>query len=468
MRRTARILQAGLLTLALAALAVPVAINTAPALIAPPAPSAMDVPSAQLPPAVLSPMGLVSVPDPATGQPDAANLTALLEPVLTSEAGTFTGQVLDAATGAVLYDRKAAAAATPASNLKLFTAASALKNIGAETKLQTSVFRSTDPGTLILRAGGDVLLGSGESSPESVNGRAGLATLAQQTVAALAASTPSGVRLLLDDSLFSGPALNPEWTSGDIVAGEIAPVFPLAVNSAASEQRGGARPQDSAMAAAQVFAATLTKLGVPVQGAVSRTSAAEPAAKDQLAAVDSATIAEQVAFMLQNSDNFLAEVLARVAATAQKRAGSFAEGAALGTAMAASLGIETNGLKLVDNSGLAMANRASASQLAQLTRVIVAGDDAVLRRAIDGFPVAGLSGTLELRYGTAETSAGLGLVRAKTGTLNVVKALSGYVVDAGGRLLVFSFIGNNFTDGSAVAQPLLEKAAATVASCGCR
>ncbi len=64
-----------------------------------------------------------------------------------------------------------------------------------------------------------------------------------------------------------------------------------------------------------------------------------------------------------------------------------------------------------------------------------------MRAALDGFPpVAGLTGTLNDRYGEAGTSEGAGLVRAKTGTLNTVIALSGYVVDTDGRLLVFSFI----------------------------
>lgn len=468
MRRMARALQTGLLTLALAALVIPTAVNAAPALLAPPAPPMAESPAAQLPPTSLRPMVIATTPNPDAAQPDAGRLATLLDPVLSSDAGTFTGQVLDAVTGAVLYDRNSAIAAVPASNLKLFTAVSALKNAGADTRLQTSVLRGAEPGTLVLRAGGDVLLGSGESSPGSVNGHAGLATLAQQTATALGASAGSGIRVLLDDSIFTGPALNPEWFSGDVAAGEITPVFPLAINSAAAEQKSGARPQDSAMAAGQVFVSLLTRLGVPVQGGLARLPESAPDAREELASVASATIAEQVAYMLQNSDNFLAEVLARIAATAQQRAGSSTEAITLTTETVKSLGIDTAGFKMADSSGLATGNQTSAAQFAQLVRIIVNGQDRGIRRAIDGFPIAGLSGTLESRYGTADTSAGSGLVRAKTGTLNVVKTLSGYVLDADGRLLVFSFMGNNFNGGSAVAQPLLDQAAATLASCGCR
>ncbi|MCU1511753.1 MAG: D-alanyl-D-alanine carboxypeptidase/D-alanyl-D-alanine-endopeptidase, partial [Arthrobacter sp.] len=71
------------------------------------------------------------------------------------------------------------------------------------------------------------------------------------------------------------------------------------------------------------------------------------------------------------------------------------------------------------------------------------------------------------RYLDASTARGAGLVRAKTGTLNTVTALSGYVVDADGRLLVFSFIGNGLTPGAAN-KTALDRTASVLAGCGCR
>ena len=81
--------------------------------------------------------------------------------------------------------------------------------------------------------------------------------------------------------------------------------------------------------------------------------------------------------------------------------------------------------------------------------------------------MAGLTGTLGDRYTDAASAAGAGLVRAKTGTLNTVIALSGYVVDADGRLLVFSFVGNGLTPGAAN-KAALDRSAAVLARCGCR
>ena len=82
--------------------------------------------------------------------------------------------------------------------------------------------------------------------------------------------------------------------------------------------------------------------------------------------------------------------------------------------------------------------------------------------------MAGLTGTLGNRYMDTSTSRGAGLVRAKTGTLNTVIALSGYVVDADGRLLVFSFIGNGLTPGAAGNKAALDRTASVLAACGCR
>ena len=102
----------------------------------------------------------------------------------------------------------------------------------------------------------------------------------------------------------------------------------------------------------------------------------------------------------------------------------------------------------------------SARQLAGVVRAITSGADPRLRAALAGFPVAGLTGTLGARYADASTARGAGLVRAKTGTLNTVTALSGYVVDADGRLLVFSFIGNGLTPAPPTRRPWTAAASA--------
>jgi len=186
-----------------------------------------------------------------------------------------------------------------------------------------------------------------------------------------------------------------------------------------------------------------------------------------LAEVQSATVGQQVELLLRTSDNYLSEAMGRMSALASGQPGSNDGAIAAVLQQVKDMGIPTDTLHAADVSGLALANRVSARQFAEVVRAITSGPDARLRAALAGFPVAGLTGTLGDRYTDASTAGGAGLVRAKTGTLNSVSALSGYVVDADGRLLVFSFIGNGLSPGAAN-KAALDRAASVLAGCGCR
>jgi D-alanyl-D-alanine carboxypeptidase/D-alanyl-D-alanine-endopeptidase (penicillin-binding protein 4) len=316
-----------------------------------------------------------------------------------------------------------------------------------------------------------VLLAAGASSGKDALGYAGLGTLAEQTIQALKANGAAGpVSVLLDDSLFTGPALSPAWSPDDVAAGEVAPLFPLALNSARFDPgvTTGRRPQDAALTAAEAFSAQLSQAGAAVGLTVAPGIQRAPGQGLQgkvLAEVQSATVREQVDLMLETSDNYLAEALGRMAAAGSGLPGSN-DGAVID--QLGRLGIPTADLHLADVSGLTLANQVTARQLSEVVRAITSGEDTRLRAALDGFPVAGLTGTLGTRYTDGSTASGAGLVRAKTGTLNSVIALSGYVVDAEGRLLVFSFIGNDLTPGAAGNRVALDQSASVLASCGCR
>jgi len=84
-----------------------------------------------------------------------------------------------------------------------------------------------------------------------------------------------------------------------------------------------------------------------------------------------------------------------------------------------------------------------------------------------GLAVAGVSGTLANRFATKATSAGRGVVRAKTGTLTGVGALAGTVTDQAGRPLVFVVIGNRLRS-QAGARDTMDRIASSLAECGCR
>ncbi|CAI3790913.1 D-alanyl-D-alanine carboxypeptidase/D-alanyl-D-alanine endopeptidase [Pseudarthrobacter sp. MM222] len=471
------------LTLLLLALAVPVGMAIAPAFIGTNGSAAAPTvpPWQQLPATLAAGSGNAAGIQPlsdAAPVPEPAALAALLNDTLKADgAGTFTGVVLDAATGKLLFDRAADEPRVPASNMKLLTAAAALRTLGPDRRFSTRVLAGSAPGTVVLAGGGDVLLGAGESAPAAILGHAGLATLAQSTVRALKQDGVSGtVTILLDDSLFSGASLNPAWSLQDVAAGEMAPLFPLALNSARFDpaKSTGPRPQDAAMHAAEAFSAQLAVAGAPAgltvtPGVARRPGAADGAAPEPrvLAEVQSATVGQQVDLLLRTSDNYLTEVIGRMTALAGGKPGSNDGAVAAVLQQLEEMGVATATLRAADVSGLALANQVSAHQLAEVVRAITSGTDTRLRAALAGFPVAGLTGTLGDRYLDPSTARGAGLVRAKTGTLNTVVSLSGYVVDADGRLLVFSFLGNGLTPGAAN-KTALDRSASVLAACGCR
>ncbi|MGN7251241.1 D-alanyl-D-alanine carboxypeptidase/D-alanyl-D-alanine endopeptidase [Arthrobacter sp. SAFR-014] len=474
-----------LITVLLLALAIPAGLLIAPALTGPARSTAQpaQTPAWQLVPERLSvPQGIDPLSS-AAPVPVPADVAARLDPLLkTDGAGSFTAVVQDAATGKVLYDREGAANRIPASNMKLLTAVAALRGIGPEDRFSTKVVAEPVAGatsaaaatrSVVLVGGGDVLLGAGESAADKILGHAGLGTLSKLTVDSLRKGGFKGqVQVLVDDSLFTGPALNPAWSADDVAAGETAPLFPLALNSARFDPADttAPRPQDSAIAAGEAFAAGLkaagAAAGLTVAPAVVRVDG-KPAEAKVLAEVQSATVSQQVDLMLQTSDNYLAETLGRMTAVAGGKPATNESAKAAVLAQLSGLGIPTEGMVAADVSGLALANQVSARQFSEVVRAITNGKDTRLRAALAGFPVAGLTGTLGDRYIDESTAEGAGLVRAKTGTLNTVIALSGYVVDADGRLLVFSFIGNGLTPGAKGNKPALDAAATALAGCGC-
>jgi D-alanyl-D-alanine carboxypeptidase/D-alanyl-D-alanine-endopeptidase (penicillin-binding protein 4) len=90
-----------------------------------------------------------------------------------------------------------------------------------------------------------------------------------------------------------------------------------------------------------------------------------------------------------------------------------------------------------------------------------------LRAIVGGLPVAGFTGTLDPDSEGFGSSSGLGVVRAKTGSLSTVNTLAGLVVDRDGRLLAFAFMSNG-SGAAASARSALDSLAGRVAACGCR
>ena len=129
-------------------------------------------------------------------------------------------------------------------------------------------------------------------------------------------------------------------------------------------------------------------------------------------------------WMMTWSDNVLAERIARSAASAAGFTRDYSGVAKVFRKLMDSFGITTKNLVVKDGSGLSRENRVTAQQISQL--LIVIARDEKLKPLITGLPIGGVTGTLTERFVETAPSA-IGLVRAKTGTLNGTTNLAGYV-----------------------------------------
>jgi D-alanyl-D-alanine carboxypeptidase/D-alanyl-D-alanine-endopeptidase (penicillin-binding protein 4) len=173
--------------------------------------------------------------------------------------------------------------------------------------------------------------------------------------------------------------------------------------------------------AAVVLKHVLLTLGVEVQGEAKRGGEDESA---ELVGRDSAELSELVLQLGKASDNFYAETLFKAVAAAKRGKPGTAESAAqIALAWLKNRQLGDEGLKLSNGSGLYDANRVSARTL---TRVLESAYlDANISRPYQAqLAVGGQDGTLRSRFFPLRNRSS---VHAKTGTLNKVTALSGYV-----------------------------------------
>ncbi len=365
-----------------------------------------------------------------------------------------SGLVVLGANGSVVTSRSADKPLAPASTMKLLTSLAALDTIGADHTFTTRVVRSNS--VVVLVGGGDPLLTDKQS--KSAAKPASLQALAMSTVAALTAAGVKKVQLGYDTSLFSGPDFNPAWKHK--WHSWVSRVSPLLIGSGRfNEWQADPAP---ARTAATAFAKRLKAAGIAVTKVV-RTRAG--AAATELASVQSAPLATVVGHTLTYSDNLAAEVIARHLALAAGKPASFTGGAAALKAWLTAHSLWSDGMRVLDGSGLSFSARVTPTVLAKA--VLASLDTPALAGVASGLPVAGVSGTLKDRFDDKSEKVARGNVHAKTGTLVGVAALAGYLTTADGARLVFAIVANR-TRGQSTAYNWLDRSTAVLVRCGCR
>lgn len=424
---------------------------------------------------------------------DNAALTRDLDAILSAPLlrGADVGvTVRDANSGEVVYTRSGSKRSQVASNLKVLTTAAALDLLGPDYRWKTDLVSagSRDGATL----NGDLVLrGTGDPTMSALRYK----TLAD-TLKAGGVTTVSGA-LVLDDTAYDAQPYGTGWawddepysynaetsaltlspdarfSSGTVIvrvkpgaaAGSPAQVSTEPANdhvqiaSTATTGSGGisverehgtnvirvsgaipagsgdfvalSTVKDPTGLVSSVFQKALQANGIQVQGGVRKGKAPQGAAV--LATEQSQPLGQLVNPLLKNSNNMLAEVLVKTAG------GSFTNGVNQLSRKWAGLGVDANWVEIFDGSGMSRMNQMSPDDLSSI--LLKAKTKPWFSTWESSLPVAGVDGTLANRM---KGTAAAGNVKAKTGSLTGISALTGYVTTANGRQLVFSVVQNNF------------------------
>ena len=402
--------------------------------------------------------------DGQAAPPTAAGVsTALSALVGATGLGTHVGMsVVDVATGQQLYAMQPDAAMVPASVTKLVTGTAVLAARGPTYRIQTKAVAGPNPGDVVLVGGGDPTLSIGANG--SYAGAARLDDLAAQVRTALGDAPPA--RVLYDGSLYSGAVTGPGWDPDAATGGFGSTITALMTDGARvnpRQSKGYAQryPQPD-IAAAQAFAKLL---GLSAAAAVPGTA---PSGAKELGKVESAPLLRIVETMMADSDNVVAEMLARQVALARNQPATWAGAVTAMRAVLEELGVPVAGYNLQDGSGLSRLDRLSPELLTALLTVAAKPDKPDLHGVFTGLPVGGYSGTLTTRYRNPNAGgSAAGDVRAKTGTLTGVSSIAGIVIDADGRTLAFALMADA-NKSTPAAVEALDRIVAALAACGCR
>lgn len=404
-------------------------------------------PSASPPTALPTPLlSLRRAPATLSRSANAERLRVSLAPLVASVGDRSCVEV--AVDGRAVVAEHETIGVIPGSNEKLPIAASALDVLGADHVFTTTVKGTlgadgTVTGDLALVGGGDPLLATAwypDSAKYQQRPATSLEALADTVVAAGVRSVSGSV--VGDEHRYDSERYAPFWDPS--LHSEVGPLSALIANDAIVTP-GGGKVDDPALGAAQLFARLLRDRGITIAGEPG--TAAAPAGAATIATIDSAPLRDVVGEMLTNSDNNTAELLVKELGVARGGAGTRAAGLAVARDALAAMGLPLQGLTLEDGSGLSRGNRLTCSFVVALLGRY--GLDDPLRT---GLAVAATTGTLGPELTGSPVA---GVLRAKTGSLTGVKALSGFLPVGGGSVVDFSLLLNGpGADSASYYQPI--------------
>jgi D-alanyl-D-alanine carboxypeptidase/D-alanyl-D-alanine-endopeptidase (penicillin-binding protein 4) len=384
--------------------------------------------------AILALCGIPLAPAAAVTRSDAALCRELRAGVVRGGGPASGLFVLDADSGRRICARAPNRPRSLASNMKLFTTATALAALGPEARIPTRLVssgmldeRGVLHGSLYLVGGGDPALGS-PAFHERYFGGLGTNLFALSSQVRAAGIRAVTGRLYADDTVFD--RLRGVADSGFATSPWIGPLSGLSFNAGYRNSYARGFASDPAKVAAGKLAGSLRRAGVSLRTRVAL--AAAPADAERVGVVRSPTLERLAAATNVPSNNFYAEMLLKLLGARLGGTGSTAAGAASVAMFARAHG---SGVHAVDGSGLTRSNRASPAQVARLLEAML--DEDAGEEFVGSLAVAGREGTVASRM---DGTAAAGRCRTKTGTLTGVSALSGYCFNRSGRTMIFSVL----------------------------
>ena len=319
--------------------------------------------------------------------------------------------VIDGSTGQIIYEKNIYSQRKPASVMKVLAGAVTLDYLDPLSVFNTTVNIAPEEKTVVIRGSFDPWISLDHNVARKMN-RASLPYMGFNTL--------SAVKQANGGSLKNYKVLYSNLYSKDIA------------NLKAFWAKRGFKPVFKQVTDDEAFLA---------QG-------------DLVVSENSPTVAQILEWMMLWSDNLLADRLAGLAARAAGYSPNIKGIETNFRALLTQLEIDDSKLVVADASGLSKKNKITAKLMGELLYKIRIDQKYAL--LYNSLPVGGISGTLENRFLKTAPSA-VGLVRAKTGTLNGTATLAGYVQSTD-REYVFVTLADDIAKGNAA----LNKARAAI------
>jgi len=319
--------------------------------------------------------------------------------------------VIDGTTGQIIYEKNIYSQRKPASVMKVLAGAVTLEYLDPQSVFNTTINIAPEEKTVVIRGSLDPWISLDHNVARKMN-RASLPYMGFNTL--------SAVKEANGGSLKNYKVLYSNLYSKDIA------------NLKAFWAKRGFKP---------VFKQVTDEEAFLAQG-------------DLVASENSPTVQKILDFMMLWSDNLLADRLAGIAARAAGYSPNIKGIETIFRTLLAQFEIDDSKLVVADASGLSKKNKITAKLMGELLYKIRKDERYAL--LYQSLPIGGVSGTLQSRFTTTAPSA-VGLVRAKTGTLNGTATLAGYVQSTD-REYVFVTLADDIAKGNAA----LNKARAAI------